>query len=59
MQDAIAALRVFYDADFRTFGFPEVSATDGPASMAASIVNAYTDAIFDRNRVIAAHALGV
>jgi hypothetical protein len=57
--ERIAALRAFYDADFRVFGFPEMTPVDSPTAMAADLVNEYTDAIFYRNRMLAAHSLGV
>ena len=54
-----AALRRFYDADYKVFGFPEPTPSTAPPMMAADLVNAYTDAIYHRNRMIAAHSLGV
>jgi hypothetical protein len=53
--EAIGVLRRFYDMDYRRFGFADLQAADVAPVKAASLVNEFTDAIFDRNRIIAEH----
>lgn len=55
--DVIARLRDFYDADFQRFGFAELKPPEGPVVTGASLVSPFTNAIWDRNRVIAIHNL--
>ena len=50
-----AALHEFYAADFARFAFPDFKIEPGPVRSAADLVNQFTDAVFDRNRMIAAH----
>jgi hypothetical protein len=50
--DITARLRQYYRLDFERFNFPEREATAAVAATAASLVNDYTDAVYDRNRVI-------
>ena len=54
-----AALRRFYDVDFKVFGFLEPTPSNAPTVMAADLVNGFTDAIYHRNRMLAAQTLGV
>jgi hypothetical protein len=53
--DVLAALRKFYEADFSRFGFEEREATCSIPCDPAKFVNELTDAIFDRNQMIARH----
>jgi len=47
-------LKRFYESDFAYFSFPEFEAPDVPQASAAALTSELTDAIFDRNRFIAA-----
>jgi len=53
--EIMARLRAYYHRDFERFNFPEREASVVTAISAASLVNEYTNAIYDRNRVIMAH----
>ena len=50
--DVIKKLWAFYRADFERFGFAEIESKCQVLERAADYVNDYTDAIFERNRVI-------
>lgn len=56
-QDIMASLRKFYDADFERFGFAEREAKISVGASAASLANEYSDAVYDRNRVLMDHVL--
>jgi hypothetical protein len=51
----ILALRRFYAADYEYFGFTDIEATDEAPVPTENFVNQFTDAIFERNRVLSAH----
>jgi hypothetical protein len=53
--EIMARLRAYYHLDFERFKFPEREPTAVTPTKAASLVNEYTNAIYDRNRVIMAH----
>ena len=53
--EIVAGLRTYYSADFAQFGFPEFEIAPAPERTAADVVNQFTDAVFERNRMIAAH----
>jgi len=53
--DIAASLRQFYDADFQRFEFPERETKVEAAASAASLVNEFSDAVYDRNRVLMDH----
>jgi hypothetical protein len=54
--DVLAGLRDFYRADFERFAFDEAKVGWAAPRRAADIANQFTDAIFDRNRLIATHS---
>jgi hypothetical protein len=47
-------LRRFYECDFAYFSFPEFEAPEAPQASSAALTSELTNAIFDRNRMIAA-----
>jgi hypothetical protein len=53
--EVLAGLRAFYHADFERFAFSEPKLAWAPERRAAELVNGFTDAIFERNRLIKAH----
>jgi len=53
--DVVIGLREFYRIDFEQFDFPEAKMAFAPDRSAAELTNQFTDAVFDRNRVIATH----
>lgn len=50
--DVIDGLREFYRADFETFGFAQRVGSTESVKSAKAFTNGFTEAIFDRNRVI-------
>jgi Sulfotransferase family len=54
-REVLTSLRQFYRSDFERFGFDEREATVTDAQNEAAIVNAFSDGVFSRNRLIARH----
>jgi len=55
--DITASLRAFYSADFERFKFPERETKVAAPASAATLVNEFSDAVYDRNRVLMDHVL--
>jgi hypothetical protein len=53
--EVIAALRGFYAADYARFDFADPAVAFAEPRSASELVNAFTDAIFERNRMISLH----
>jgi len=53
--EIISGLRDFYQLDFNRFAFADLKVSWAAPRTAAELVTGFTDAIFDRNRMIAAY----